>query len=97
MATLDKAEQLLEELRAAAYPAALNDLQEVREFAASQGEAAELKWWDVAYWAERLREARYELNDEELRPYFSLPAVLDGLFKVGGGWGGRWVRQGGGC
>ena len=32
--------------------------------------------------AERLREARYELNDEELRPYFSLPAVLDGLFKL---------------
>lgn len=82
MATLDKAEQLLEELRAAAYPAAQRDLDEVKAFAKEQGEQEELKWWDVAYWAERLREARYELNDEELRPYFSLPAVLDGLFKV---------------
>lgn len=82
MATLDKAEQLLGELRAAAHPAALKDLEEVRAFAAEQGEARELLWWDVAFWAERLREARYELNDEELRPYFSLPTVMDGLFKV---------------
>jgi oligopeptidase A len=42
----------------------------------------ELLWWDVAFWAERLREAKYDLKDEELRPYFALPAVLDGLFKV---------------
>lgn len=82
MASLDGAEKLLGELRAAAFPAAKRDLAEVREFAASQGEDRELLWWDVAYWAERLREARYELNDEELRPYFSLPAVLDGLFKL---------------
>jgi oligopeptidase A len=50
MATLDKAEQLLEELRSAAYPAAVKDLQEVKEFAREQGETEELKWWDVAYW-----------------------------------------------
>jgi oligopeptidase A len=42
--------------------------------------------WDVAFWAERLREAKYDLKDEELRPYFALPAVLDGLFKVGLGY-----------
>ncbi|KAI8465022.1 MAG: hypothetical protein J3K34DRAFT_438374 [Monoraphidium minutum] len=82
MATLENAEQLLEELRSAALPAARRDLEEVRDFAKQQGEEAELKWWDVAYWAERLREARYELNDEELRPYFALPNVLDGLFKT---------------
>jgi oligopeptidase A len=82
MATLEEAEKLLEELRLAARPAAVKDLAEVREFAAQQGETEELLWWDVAYWAERLREARYELNDEELRPYFSLPAVLDGLFAL---------------
>lgn len=50
MATLDKAEQLLDELRTAAYPAAKQDLEEVREFAKSQGETTELKWWDIAYW-----------------------------------------------
>lgn len=41
-----------------------------------------LKWWDVPYWAERLREAKFNITDEELRPYFSLPTVLDGLFQL---------------
>jgi hypothetical protein len=50
MASLDGAEKLLGELRAAAFPAAKRDLAEVREFAASQGEDRELLWWDVAYW-----------------------------------------------
>lgn len=34
--------------------------------------------WDTAYWSERLREAKYELKEEDLRPYFQLPAVIDG-------------------
>lgn len=38
--------------------------------------------WDVGFWAERLREQKYAITDEELRPYFSLPNVLDGLFGV---------------
>ena len=45
-------------------------------------EAAELRHWDVAFWAERLREQRYAYTDEELRPYFPLPRVLDGLFAL---------------
>ncbi len=36
----------------------------------------------MTYWAERLRESKYNISDEELRPYFALPNVLDGLFKV---------------
>jgi hypothetical protein len=63
--------------------------QELQEYAASQGFEGELLWWDNNYWAERLKEARYSITDEELRPYFALPNVLDGLFKVGGGAGGR--------
>ena len=35
---------------------------------------------DVGFWSERLREARYELKEEDLRPYFQLPAVIDGMF-----------------
>lgn len=58
------------------------DLADVKAHAAAAGVADELLWWDVAFWAERLREAKYDLKDEELRPYFALPAVLDGLFKV---------------
>ena len=47
-----------------------------------QGHDEDLKQWDVTFWAERMREAKYDISDEALRPYFSLPNVLDGLFKV---------------
>ena len=47
-----------------------------------QGFEGELAVWDVAFWAERLREERYAITDEQLRPYFALPNVLEGLFKV---------------
>ena len=47
-----------------------------------QGHEGELRHWDVAFWAERLREAKYNIKDEQLRPYFALPNVLNGLFQV---------------
>ena len=36
----------------------------------------------MGFWAERLREAKYSISDEQLRPYFALPNVLNGLFQV---------------
>ncbi len=36
----------------------------------------------MGFWAERLREAKYSISDEQLRPYFALPNVLHGLFQV---------------
>ena len=82
MATLPQAEALLEELRAASYAAAEKELAEVRAFAAAKGETAPLVQWDITFWAERLREERYDLKEEELRPYFQLPKVLDGMFSL---------------
>lgn len=82
MATLESAEQLLEELRVASTAAAKKDLDDVQGFAREQGFTDELKWWDIAFWAERLRESKYNISDEELRPYFSLPNVLEGLFSL---------------
>ncbi len=75
---------LLEQLRVAAKPKALAELAELTAFARStSGDAGlTLQLWDIAFWAERLREARYSYTDEELRPYFSLPRVLDGLFAL---------------
>lgn len=81
-ATLDKAEALLEELRAVSYGAAQKDLEEVTAFAREHGAPEPLQHWDVSFWAERLREARYNITDEELRPYFALPVVLQGLFEL---------------
>ena len=77
-------ETLLEQLRQASFDAASRDLDELREFARAQGaaEADDLQHWDLAFWSERLREHRYAISDEELRPYFPLPKVLDGLFAL---------------
>jgi len=53
------------------------ELQELETFA---GRA--LDPWDIAYYSEQLRDAKYSISDESLRPYFPLPTVLSGLFSV---------------
>lgn len=75
-------EQLMEELRSTSYPAAEQELEDLQGFARAAGEESDLKQWDVPFWAERMREENYGLNDEELRPYFPLPQVLEGLFTL---------------
>jgi len=77
-------EALLEQLRAVSYPSAVRDLEDLRDFARGAGaaEADDLRHWDVAYWSERLHEARFAYSEEDLRPYFPLPRVLDGLFAL---------------
>ncbi|MGE3535806.1 MAG: M3 family metallopeptidase [Candidatus Tectimicrobiota bacterium] len=77
-------ERFLDELRQSSYAAAQKDLEDLRQCARAAGapEAEQLLHWDAAFWAERLREQRYAFNDEELRPYFPLPRVLDGLFAL---------------
>jgi oligopeptidase A len=77
-------EQLLEELRAAAYPVAERELEELRAIARRQGapEADDLKPWDVAFWAEKLRQESFDLDSEALRPWFPLEQVLQGLFGL---------------
>ncbi|KAL3721841.1 hypothetical protein ACJRO7_034219 [Eucalyptus globulus] len=84
MATVDKAEELLEKLRSASWDAAVQDMEDLKHFAKSQGakESDDLSHWDISFWSERLRESKYDINEEELRPYFSLPKVTEGLFNL---------------
>ncbi|KAL6993944.1 oligopeptidase A [Sarracenia purpurea var. burkii] len=84
MATVDKAVELLEKLRSASWNAAVQDMEDLKQFCQTQGasEANDLNQWDINFWSERLRESKYELNEEELRPYFSLPKVMDSLFSL---------------
>ena len=81
---VEAVEALLEELRQVSYDAAVKDLEELKAFAAAKGaeEANDLKHWDVSFWAERQREEKFDFSAEELRPYFPLPQVLDGLFGL---------------
>jgi len=77
-------EELLEELRTAAYPVAQQELEALATCARRHGaaEADALQPWDVSFWAEKLRLESFELDSEALRPYFPLPQVLEGLFAL---------------
>ena len=81
---VEAVEALLEELRRASYDAAHQELEELKAFAASKGaqEASDLKHWDISFWSECQREEKFAFSAEELRPYFPLPQVLDGLFAL---------------
>ena len=69
----------LERLAQAARPAALRELAELEAYAGHPLEA-----WDINYYSEKLQKERYSISQEELRPYFALPRVLEGLFEVAG-------------
>jgi oligopeptidase A len=82
--SVEEVEQLLEELRAAAYPVAKAELEQLRACAQGHGcpEAEDFKPWDFSYWSEVLRQESFDLDSEALRPYFSLEQVLQGLFEL---------------
>jgi oligopeptidase A len=80
--SVEAVEQLLEELRQSSYEAAAADLEQLQAYAASKGMAEPLQHWDIAFWAERQREEKFSFNQEELRPYFPLEQVLQGLFDL---------------
>nr|XP_023876188.1 organellar oligopeptidase A, chloroplastic/mitochondrial-like [Quercus suber]POE81534.1 putative cytosolic oligopeptidase a [Quercus suber] len=84
MATVSKAEELIEELRSASWSSAIQDMEDIKIFAKGQNatEADELNLWDIKFWSERLRESSFHINEEELRPFLSLPNVIDGLFSL---------------
>ncbi|WP_372860892.1 M3 family metallopeptidase [Spongiibacter sp.] len=73
----------LAELAKASKPVAAQELKELQTFAAERGQQS-LEAWDIPYFSEQLREARYAVSQEELRPYFPVERVLAGLFKVAG-------------
>lgn len=67
----------LDHLAAVSKPAAERELQELEAWAGQP-----LNAWDIAYFSEQLRRERFSISDEELRPYFPLERVMDGLFEV---------------
>jgi oligopeptidase A len=72
----------LRDLAARAKPVAQTELTTLRDFASSELQIDNLESWDVAYASEKLRQKQYALDEEQLKPYFPLPAVIDGLFGL---------------
>lgn len=65
-----------------AKPAAERELAELKNFAQTAGLTDALKPWDVAYYAEKMSEQQFAISQEQLRPYFPVENVMQGLFRV---------------
>ncbi len=74
--------KLLDDLYEASYKMALKEKQEVQEFARKKSFNDEIMPWDWAYYSEKLKEEKFDLSDEILKPYFELSNVIDGVFGL---------------
>ena len=89
--TVSAVDDLIEKLYDAAHPKSMKEMNDLNAFASTLPDAAGaahpvpltvLSPWDIAFYAERLRESKYDYSDEELSQYFPYPKVLDGLFAL---------------
>ncbi|GGG41810.1 M3 family metallopeptidase [Bizionia arctica] len=80
--TPEKVNSFLNELLEKAKPAALNEFNELEAFAKGLDNIDQLQKWDGSYYAEKLKQKRFNLDDEKLKPYFKLENVIQGVFTI---------------
>lgn len=78
----EKVNAFLQDLLQKAKPAADNEFEELTAFAREKDNIEQLQKWDAAYYSEKLKQERFSLDDELLKPYFQLENVLDGAFQI---------------
>ncbi len=78
-----KVRDFLNELLMKATPYAQNEINELKTLANADG-VEEMQSWDHAYYAEKLRKQKFDLDDEELKPYFQLEKVQEAVFGLAG-------------
>ncbi len=76
-----KVEKFLKELLEKATPYALKEIEELKSLAKADG-IDEMQSWDHSFYAEKLRKEKFNLNDEELKPYFQLEKVQEAVFGL---------------
>lgn len=79
--TSEKVYRFLHQLLNEATPFAEKEIQQLKELAEKEG-IEELQNYDHAYYAEKLRKQKFDFNDEELKPYFSLEKVQNAVFEL---------------
>lgn len=82
--SVDQVIGFLTDLAKASKPKAEQEFAELTAFAKDKDNIEELFAWDVAFYSQQLKEEKYAINDEQLRPYFPLPKVLQGMFDIVG-------------
>ncbi len=79
--SVPEVETFLRNLATQATPTAQQDLAQLKDSAKEYG-ISDLQAWDSAYIAEKVKQDKFSLSQEEIRPYFPLPKVIDGLFAI---------------
>ncbi len=82
VASVEDVFKFQEDLRKVAYEKSREEFKELQKFANENGFAGSLRHWDIAFWAKRLEEKRFQYKEEELKPYFAFDRVLSGLFTL---------------
>ncbi len=77
-----QANELLNRLWNAALPVAQNEAAEMQKVMDREGKGDKLEAWDWSYYADKVRKEKYNYDAEELRPYFQLENVREGIFAV---------------
>lgn len=80
--SVEAVESFLIDLADRSLPSARNDLEALKAFAQEALGISEPESWDLTYASEKLRQAHYDISQEEVRPYFPVPRVLEGLFRI---------------
>ncbi len=80
--TPEKVYSFLNELLEKAKPAAEREFKQLEDFAKELDGIDQLQKWDGSFYAEKLKQKMFSLDDEQLKPYFKLENVIDGVFKV---------------
>ncbi len=78
--TEERVFSFLTQLKNAAHPMAIKEVQEIQDYAKTKDGLDDLKPWDFAYYSESLKKEKYDFDSELLRPYFKLENVLKGAF-----------------
>src|SRR5690606_11476824 len=78
----EKVNNFLEELLEKAKPAAQREFKELQDLAKETDGIDQLEKWDAAYYTEKLKQQRFDLDDEKLKPYFKLENVIQGVFSI---------------
>lgn len=77
--------EFIQKLLEPSLPAAKAEVKELYEYARANGfEGSEIQPWDFGFWSEKLKDARYSINDEQLKPYFRLESCIDAAFGLAG-------------
>ncbi len=82
--TPEQVVSFLNDLAGMSRPQAEKEYQQLQDFALEEFSEPELESWDISYYSEKLKQARYAISQEELRPYFPMAKVLDGMFRITG-------------